>query len=310
MHILHVTDAADDAADELEPLVAALAARGVGGEIVTVGAVRSPLGWLRRARGLREALARGPFALIHAHGATAALAAAAAQRRVPVVAHLRDELTDGRRARAAQWAARLCGHVLVSDALSALRVVGDDVRVVPIGVDAARFAPRPRAQACAALGLDATRCFVAAERSPLGDEVFERVRRALPQAVLLPLDEHAPAARPELFNAADVLVLATPTGAAPRLVKQALACDLPIVAVRAGDVPRLLGGVFPSTLAAGDADALAAPTIAFLRAGARSDGRTREPLFNVRRSADELCRYYGELLAAAAAVGQPSVAAA
>jgi glycosyltransferase involved in cell wall biosynthesis len=309
MHILHVTDAADSSDDELAPLIQALAARGIGGEITTVGAVRSPIGWWRRNLDVRAALARGRYDVVHAHGATAALAAAMAQRRVPVIAHLRDELHDGRRARTAQWAARLCRHVLVSDALSALRVVGDDVRVMPIGIDSARFSPRPRAHACAALRLDPNKLYVTAERSPVGTEVLRRVQRTLPDAVLLPVDGNAQSLRPDLFNAADALLVATLSSATPRLIKQALACNLPIVAVRGGDVARLLATVFPSMVADDDVEALAASTIAFLRAGTRSDGRSKEPIINVRRTADELCGYYAAVSAPAAA-RQPSQAVA
>jgi hypothetical protein len=300
MQILHVTDSSEDAEDELAPLVEALAARGVGGLIATVDGGRGPLGWLRRASGLRAALASRRYDVVHAHGARAALAAVSAQRRVPVVAQLRDELHGGS-GRTAQWAARLCGHVLVPDPLSAMRVVADDLRVLPIGIDSVRFSPQPRKRACAALRLDPDKIFVAAEPSPVAAEVFERVRRALPDAVLLPLDGHALAERPALLNAADVLLLAAPSRAAPRLVKQALACNTPIVAVRTGDVPRLIARVVRSTIAEGDAAALAASTIALLRGDGRSDGRAREPLINVRRTADELCRYYAELAAPTAA---------
>ncbi|HEY1586696.1 MAG TPA: hypothetical protein VGH63_13470 [Polyangia bacterium] len=135
------------------------------------------------------------------------------------------------------------------------------------------------------------------------------MQRTLPDAVLLPVDGNAQSLRPDLFNAADALLVATLSSATPRLIKQALACNLPIVAVRGGDVARLLATVFPSMVADDDVEALAASTIAFLRAGTRSDGRSKEPIINVRRTADELCGYYAAVSAPAAA-RQPSQAVA
>jgi teichuronic acid biosynthesis glycosyltransferase TuaC len=80
---------------------------------------------------------------------------------------------------------------------------------------------------------------------------------------------------PLYLNAADVLLCASRAEGSPNIVKEALACNLPIVASPVGDVPERLQGVFPSKVVAREPEAMADALIEILSLKQRSNGRER-----------------------------------
>jgi glycosyltransferase involved in cell wall biosynthesis len=79
------------------------------------------------------------------------------------------------------------------------------------------------------------------------------------------------------LNASDCLLLTSLHEGSPDLVKEAMACDLPVVSVPCGDVPERLEGVEPGGVRPYDAGQLAEALEAALWSGRRSNGR--EQLF-------------------------------
>ena len=77
------------------------------------------------------------------------------------------------------------------------------------------------------------------------------------------------------MNACDALVFPSYQEGSPNIVKQAMACNLPIVATPVGDVPQLLDGSDTSRVCQPDVTEFAKALRTILDAGVRSTDRAR-----------------------------------
>jgi glycosyltransferase involved in cell wall biosynthesis len=75
------------------------------------------------------------------------------------------------------------------------------------------------------------------------------------------------------MNACDALVLASEGEGSPMVVKEAMACNLPVISVDVGDVKQVIGGTVGCHVVAREVSALAEAICAELTAGRRTDGR-------------------------------------
>lgn len=124
-------------------------------------------------------------------------------------------------------------------------------RVLPNGVDMEMFAPRPRAAARAELGWAAGEkvvLFLGNAADPRKNVNLAREGVALLAAECPEVRLHEgwgvkPDQVPVLMNAADCLVFTSRSEGSPNVIKEAMACELPIVATPVGDVRERLDGV-------------------------------------------------------------------
>jgi teichuronic acid biosynthesis glycosyltransferase TuaC len=80
---------------------------------------------------------------------------------------------------------------------------------------------------------------------------------------------------PIYLNAADCLALASQCEGSPNILKEALACNLPVVSVHVGDVAERLEGVFPSQIVPRNAASLAKAICETIERPQRSNGREK-----------------------------------
>jgi glycosyltransferase involved in cell wall biosynthesis len=89
-------------------------------------------------------------------------------------------------------------------------------------------------------------------------------------------DRTDPEAMPLLMNAADALILTSRSEGSPSVVKEAMACNLPVVTVDVGDVRETIRGATLCHVCEPSSSALAAALVNVLGARPqRSDGRKR-----------------------------------
>ncbi len=236
---------------------------------------------LRQGRGAGQ-----PYQLIHAHyvfsGALALVGRALAGQRIPIV------LTQHGIETQVGWTAPLCRlvsrfvDVTVATSRRVQQALGRaDAQVIPCGVDTALFRPMSQVEARADLGLapDAAVVLFAGMRRPekrldLIEAAVQQLQARRPDAQLLVADSAPHEAMPLYMNAADVLVLASEAEGSPMVIKEALACNLPIVSVDVGDVVELIGGLPGCQIVARSVDGLADGLLAALTTRRRIDGRT------------------------------------
>lgn len=178
-----------------------------------------------------------------------------------------------------------------------------DVDVVPHGVDTSLFAPAPRAAAREQLRWDAhapVALFVGL-RDPgnkglaLADAAVLEARDVYPDLTLYCVAKTAPADMPGYFHAADLLLFTSRQEGSPNAVKEALACNLPVVSVPVGDVEERLEGVKPSVVVPRDPKMLGDAIVAVLRDGRRSNGREIVSAISLEAIAERVLSIYREM---------------
>jgi len=255
----------------------------------------SPRLLLKRWLDLRREIASMKPDLIHAHYGTAtALLCALATTRIPLIITFRGSDLNYRRdlgflrSHGAHLLSQLASLrasaiVCVSRRLQSRLWWRKNVSVVLTdGVNLDVFRPMPKRQSREQLGCqDAGHIVLFSQGiSPrnkgrdLALSGVQAAERTLGPIQLVILDGRVPPDQVLVFiNAADCVVLASEVEGSPNIVKEALACNVPVVAVDVGDVPERLRGVFPSKIVHRDAVQMGSALAEILACGKRSNGR-------------------------------------
>ncbi len=219
-------------------------------------------GWWR----VHQALKRNHFDLIHAQWGQSALLAL--PRKRPLVVTFRGSDLEGLPGRdgrptargrllrlLSRWVATRADQVVAVSARLARHFPERSYHVIPSGLDLSRFHPQPQAAARQALALPPGRRLILFAASP--DNPIKRYPLAQAAVALLPPELAAeliippgvPHERMPLYmNACDALLLTSLHEGSPNVVKEALACNLPVVSVDVGDVGPWLARVEGSVL--------------------------------------------------------------
>ena len=267
---------------------------------------------------LRRRLAATPYDLVHAHYSYAGVVART-QSRVPVVVtyhgdDLLGTVDEGGRTTTFSRAVVAAGKVL-AELVDAVIVQTDvmarvlrrpDVHVIPHEVDLDVFRPLDRREARAALGLDPTKRYVLfaapphipVKRFPLARDAVERLRERDSSVELLVVYRESQERLALHMNACDALVFPSFQEGSPNIVKQALACNLPIVATDVGDVRELFGDTPGCVLSEPDAEAFAQRLEEMLARRERTQGRERVRHLDAPRVANRVTHVYERVLEA------------
>jgi glycosyltransferase involved in cell wall biosynthesis len=164
-----------------------------------------------------------------------------------------------------------------------LAVGDEDGWVIPCGIDLDAFRPVARNEARQKLGLPTDKRLILfagdhwrpEKRFDLLEAALPLVQRELPDTELILLTKQAHGVVPLYMSACDVLVLTSALEGSPMVIKEAMACNLPIVSVRVGDVPQVIGSTPGCALAEREPADIADKLVQALRKLRRTDGRAR-----------------------------------
>jgi len=153
--------------------------------------------------------------------------------------------------------------------------------VIPSGVDLDLFSPGPRKIARKELGWELEHPIVIfnVRNDPknkgldLATAAMQIVQSRIPGTELRLIENVEPNRMPLYYRAADVLLCASLSEGSPNVVKEALACDLPVVSTPVGDVHERLAGVQPSAVVARDTKAIGEALVKVLLERKRCNGR-------------------------------------
>ena len=155
--------------------------------------------------------------------------------------------------------------------------------LIPCAIDLEVMKPVPVTEARQKLDLPLEKPLVlfagqhkqAVKRFKLLQQAVEVVKKTLPEAELIVLSGQPHSVVPLYMSACDVLGLTSVTEGSPMVIKEAMACNLPIVSVDVGDVGQVIAGVEGCHIAAPTAEDVAAKILLTLTQKQRTQGRDR-----------------------------------
>jgi teichuronic acid biosynthesis glycosyltransferase TuaC len=266
---------------------------GVEVDVFSFRGAKSPVNYARAWREVRPQMTSGRYDVVHAQFGQSGILAL--PKHLPLVITLRgsDILgivgKDGRytlAGRVSQAVARFAlrradAVVVVSEHMTDYFHTSAPVTVLPSGLDFDLFRVVPRDEARSRLGWPLDKRFILFAGNP----EQPRKRYALAKAAVDALNRTLPAELvvawgvphtdiPLYMNACDAFVFTSMQEGSPNVVKEALACDLPVVSVSIGDTAERLRGIAGCELVEDERpEPIAAALERVLRRGQRVAGR-------------------------------------
>ena len=218
--------------------------------------------------------------IVHAHyGLSGVLANL--QRKVPVVTTYHgSDINNPKVRRFSKIAIRLSAwNIFVSQKNIQLSGVEKRFSLIPCGVDTKVFKPMDKAVCRQKFGFDPDEKMIlfagAFDNKVKNPELAMEAVAKIPDARLLELKGYNRTQVAELMNAVDVCLMTSHTEGSPQFVKEAMACNCPVVSVNVGDVEDLLQGVEHCEIVEREADLISENLNALLLSSVRSDGNKK-----------------------------------
>lgn len=246
---------------------------------------------------------RGRYDLIHAHYPLTALIARA-QWRYPLIATYHGiEVVYGWQGTLCKALAPLVDRVIVTSPRVRAGLGMPLASVIPCGVNLDLFQPRPQAEERAALGLPAGKKLALFCAGMRPEKRFDIVKAAVdllvqrdPQVELVIASGQPHDVIPRYMNACDALVLASDYEGSPTVIKEAMACNLPVVSVDVGDVREVIGDTEGCYLCERTPQDIAAKLELAFALGRRTSGRAAVQSLSLDAIALRLIQEYESVL--------------
>jgi glycosyltransferase involved in cell wall biosynthesis len=182
-------------------------------------------------------------------------------------------------------------------------------RVIPNGVDLHVFHPLDKLAARKKLQWEETWNYVIftpsrannviVKNGALALEVVNRIKQRHPGTKLELILDKSPEEVTDMMNAADCLLLTSLHEGSPNVVKEAMACNLPVVTTAVGDVDERLANVRPSFVVNSyDPDTIGEKVLEILSTHERSNGlhELKKQNLTGEFSATQIVQLYDEVL--------------
>ncbi len=216
-----------------------------------MGGTRGVKEYLQFIPKVRRELRRGEYDLIHAnYGLTAPYGVT--QLRLPVVLTLWGSDVTGFNGMVTKSCAWRCDAITVRSEEMRELLGRDSAHIVPSGVDLSRFRPVDQAEAREHVGWNAEGTHVLfpyapdyeRKNYPLAKRVVEQTESELGDEITLHTISGVPHEEVAYYiNAADTVLLTSVYEGSPNTVKEAMACNVPVISTDVGDVRKRLRDV-------------------------------------------------------------------
>ncbi len=199
---------------------------------------------------------------------------------------------------------RRCDAVIVKSNEMKKLVSHPNIHVIPNGIDFNIFAPMDMGLAKRNLHLCTDRSIILFAGDPenprknydLALQVYKKVLNKYPNVDLIPLKNISHSKVPFYLNAASCLLLTSFKEGSPNILKEALACNIPVVSVDVGDAAERLHDLEVCAVCDFDAYALAKPICRILENPGRPELRDKIRYLDNSLIADKINKLYQTLL--------------
>ncbi len=184
----------------------------------------------------------------------------------------------------AKWNARLSkkGVAIITKSREMADLLPVEATVIPNGVNVDVFRPVDREVACERLDVDPTKTRVLFAGNPENPRKrFELASKAVAIAqdkldldlTLVPLWNVAPDDVSFFMNSCDAMLMTSLIEGSPNVVKEGMACDLPVIGVPVGDVHEMLSGVEGCYRTSDQPEDIAEKLVRLLNSDRKTNGR-------------------------------------
>jgi glycosyltransferase involved in cell wall biosynthesis len=265
---------------------------------------RSRLEYLKAAAEVSRRTHRERYDVLHAHyGVTGLVALFRSGIPLVVSLHGSDALVGWHEPLISRIVCRLADATIVASRKIADRIPGE---VIPCGVDLSVFEPKPTAEARHRLKLKAERKYIlfpfnpgrSVKRFDLASGAVAKLAREGVDIELLTVSKIPNAEMPWYYNASDAMILCSDSEGSSTAVKEALACNLPVVSTNVGDVTEITQGISGVQLAEQTAASLARALKRVLcpPAGFVFNGRTAMERYSQPKTVEAILRVYRRVI--------------
>lgn len=280
----------------------ALEAKGVSVSFFTIQG-KGFLGYLKSMQKFHTHLKKHSFDIVHAHYGLSGLMCVF-QKQVPVVITFHGSDVNNKRVlRFSKWAAKRAAYnVVVEKSFRSKLGVKANVVVLPCGINLDTFHPLSRTEAREKMQIPEKAkivLFTSAFNNPVKNYPLAKESMvALQDASLMELKGYDRQQVNLLMNAADVLLVTSFSEGSPQVVKEALACDLPVVSTPVGDVKELIKDIEGTYIVPYEAGEISKTLEKVLNSNERVRGRQKMKTYDNATVAEKLIAIYKKISAA------------
>jgi teichuronic acid biosynthesis glycosyltransferase TuaC len=255
-------------------------------------------GYLKGIFRLRRFFRQNAFDVVHAHYGLSAVMASLAGAGPLVVSLMGSDVFGPRwlRGLVKFYSEFVWSRVIVKSEQMFNCLGAGHAKVIPNGVDMSLFREIPQKEARSKVGFSDMKIVLwpaSPDRDVKNIALAREAIQLLNDGVELKIIFDVPTEEmPWYYNAADVVLLTSKWEGSPNVVKEALACNVPVVSTDVGDVAEWLDGVNGCELCRPDAATIANALKRVLRREGRVNGREKIENIDIDKVSDRLLDEY------------------